>query len=588
MAEFALDRKVAQDYLQSKRTFNGQSVVYSVPPFLNGLVSPNGAMLASEDQVAAAIRQNDPQGYQAVVQNIPETMDRASISGNTINYTEAPDEGFGEDWLAPVMMIAGYGAAGAMNGAFSGVPGVEGAGANLSSVGGSGGLNDVMGSGFNPGSAGADASWGATTGNMMPPAQAPSAAQYAEWGMKEVAPGTWTQGGAAPGAWQTAMASAGVPASTIGSVASNVAKGFGLKEAMQLAGLAAPVIGSLLSSGAVKDAVGAQQQATDAGISRIEANTPAALETIRRAQETGAAGQNEALSATLAALQKNYDEGVVRQDAATAETIGDLRRQYDEGVTEQRGAFDTARTNLKPYTDAGANAVRTLDAGVAPGGDLVRRFSQSDLEADPVYNNGLKFGLDQGKDAINARSLMAGNYDSGATLKALTRFGNDYGTTKAEGSYNRFTGDQNNTYNRLMGVTNVGQNATNAENTLGFNTASNIANQGNSMATTVGNFRDNNASRIAGQGNALATTAGGFRTGTANSIATGLNTSATNDANIRIGANNNIVQLLTGMGNARGAASIATGNNFSNAATGVGNYLTGSATLDRILAANRR
>lgn len=136
-------------------------------------------------------------------------------------------------------------------------------------------------------------------------------------------------------------------------------------------------------------------------------------------------------------------------------------------------------------------------------GSLTRKFTQADLEADPVYQNGLKFGLDQGTGAINARAIANGGYDSGATLKALTRFGNDYGTTKAEGSYNRFTGDQNNTYNKLMGTTTLGANASagvgNQAVALGQNQAG--------LATDIGNAQ---AAGIVGGANAMSNAFGGI------------------------------------------------------------------------------
>jgi hypothetical protein len=50
-------------------------------------------------------------------------------------------------------------------------------------------------------------------------------------------------------------------------------------------------------------------------------------------------------------------------------------------------------------------------------GSLLRKFGLSDLEADPVYQTGLKFGLDTGKNAINQRAIAGGGYNSGATLK---------------------------------------------------------------------------------------------------------------------------------------------------------------------------
>lgn len=122
-------------------------------------------------------------------------------------------------------------------------------------------------------------------------------------------------------------------------------------------------------------------------------------------------------------------------------------------------------------------------------GSLLKKFSSSDLAADPVYQSGLQFGADQGAGAINARATAGGMYDSGATLKALTRFGNDYGSTKANESYNRFTNDQNNTFNRLSGASGTGQVATNQVASAGSSMANNVSNDltgaGNSRAAGI-------------------------------------------------------------------------------------------------------
>jgi hypothetical protein len=108
-------------------------------------------------------------------------------------------------------------------------------------------------------------------------------------------------------------------------------------------------------------------------------------------------------------------------------------------------------------------------------GSMLRKFSQADLDADLVYNKGLQFGLDEGAKQLNRRASALGSYDSGATLKALTRFANDYGETKAAGAYDRFTADKLNTYNMLMGTTNVGQNAIQTDSQTGSNIAQAVA-----------------------------------------------------------------------------------------------------------------
>lgn len=137
----------------------------------------------------------------------------------------------------------------------------------------------------------------------------------------------------------------------------------------------------------------------------------------------------------------------------------------EEAIAEQRREFDINQGNLRPFITEGQQSISRLgdllgvsgNSGATGYGDLARKFNASDLAADPVYNSGLQFGLDQGVNAINARNIANGTgFDSGATLKQLTRYANDYGTTKAEGAYNRFTNDQNNLYAKLSGQASTG------------------------------------------------------------------------------------------------------------------------------------
>jgi len=175
------------------------------------------------------------------------------------------------------------------------------------------------------------------------------------------------------------------------------------------------------------------------------------------------------------------------------------------GIAEQARQYDLARSDQAPFMETGVAANARLRAllGLDGGeGELTRRFTDADLQSDPVYKSGLEFGLNEGRGGINARAIAGGGYDSGATLKALTRWGNDYGSTKAEGAYNRFNADNTNVYNRLAGVSGAGQAATNAVQTAGTNAANNTS----ELLTGAGNAR---AAGIVGGANAWAGALGG-------------------------------------------------------------------------------
>lgn len=129
-------------------------------------------------------------------------------------------------------------------------------------------------------------------------------------------------------------------------------------------------------------------------------------------------------------------------------------------------------------------------------GSLMRKFTMADRDADPVYQSGLEFGLNEGTKAINNRAGAGGAFLSGATLKALTRFGNDYGSTKAGEARNRFVSDQDSQYNRLAGIAGTGQSATNQVSSAGAGYAA----RAGEYITQGGNA---SAAGTMGRGNAL-------------------------------------------------------------------------------------
>lgn len=200
------------------------------------------------------------------------------------------------------------------------------------------------------------------------------------------------------------------------------------------------------------------------------------------------------------ALQANAaSDAADQQYAAANSAIGEQARQYNQ-----------TRSDNAPFlaTGTAANQRLRMLLGLDPAsndpasGSLVKKFGINDLNADPVYQSGLQFGADQGRDAINARATQSGMYDSGATLKALSRFGNDYGSTKANESFNRFNTANDSTYNKLAGVSGTGQVATGQVAAAGANAADNISNN----ITGAGNAR---AAGIVGGANAWGNALGG-------------------------------------------------------------------------------
>lgn len=166
-------------------------------------------------------------------------------------------------------------------------------------------------------------------------------------------------------------------------------------------------------------------------------------------------------------------------------------------IAEQRRQFDLTRSDFAPYRDAGTKAITSLsDQTVGPNAPLTRRFTMEDLDADPVYQASLRFGLDEGQKAIERRARATGTFGSGGTLKELQRYTTDYTGAKAGEAFNRFQTEGTNIYNKLAGVAGTGQTAANTVAQAGQNTANNVS------QTLVGQGNARGAASIA-QANAI-------------------------------------------------------------------------------------
>lgn len=131
--------------------------------------------------------------------------------------------------------------------------------------------------------------------------------------------------------------------------------------------------------------------------------------------------------------------------------------------------------NSNPATSAVAANSGTQPLPNSQYGSLLRPFSQNDLNNDVVYNTGLDFGLNQGTKAIDRISSARGGFESGATLKALADYANDYGSQKASAASDRFVANKDQTYNFLNNVANRGVNSVAAVTGAGQNAANNIS-----------------------------------------------------------------------------------------------------------------
>lgn len=172
-------------------------------------------------------------------------------------------------------------------------------------------------------------------------------------------------------------------------------------------------------------------------------------------------------------------------DAADAQ-VGAVR----DANQLQDKQFQQTREDYKPYREAGYSALNRLsdllglssNTGATGYGSLTKPISVGDVTSDPGY----QFGLDQGLKAVQGSAAARGALNSGATLKALTRYGNDYATTKYGDAYNRVKSERDTLYNRYAGIADTAQTAT------------------GSVAQAGQNYVNNASANLIGAGNARA------------------------------------------------------------------------------------
>lgn len=174
---------------------------------------------------------------------------------------------------------------------------------------------------------------------------------------------------------------------------------------------------------------------------------------------------------------------------AAREQLALQKRMYEEGVARQQ-----------PWLQAGQNALAKL----VTASDYTP-FGMSQFQADPGY----AFRLSEGQKALERSAAARGGLLSGATGKALTRYGQDMGSQEYMNAFNRYQSERQARLGPLQSLAGVGQTSANTLGTAGQNYANaanvlgmtNAANQGN-LALQAGNIR---ASQYGGYGNALNT-----------------------------------------------------------------------------------
>jgi len=132
-------------------------------------------------------------------------------------------------------------------------------------------------------------------------------------------------------------------------------------------------------------------------------------------------------------------------------------------IAETQRQFDLLREDQKPYREAGVDALAKLRGLID--------FDPTPNALAVMSTPGYQFGLDQGRAALEGSAAARGGLYSGAALKELTKFGNDYGTTKYDQAWNREQTGFGNRWGRLAALAGIGQTATQQTGEAGMRTA---------------------------------------------------------------------------------------------------------------------
>jgi hypothetical protein len=177
------------------------------------------------------------------------------------------------------------------------------------------------------------------------------------------------------------------------------------------------------------------------------------------------------------------------------------------GLQEQM--YDNTMANEAPFVQAGQGATSQLNyllgIGTPNGGSTAASSTaggygslnapftaQTFKTLSPAY----QFQLQQGAQGTLNQAASAQGAESGAALKDLQSYNQNFANTSFNNAFNQYQTQQNNVFNRLSGLATLGQAAASNQATGGSSYAGNIGN-------TASNIGGAQASGTVGAANAL-------------------------------------------------------------------------------------
>ena len=185
--------------------------------------------------------------------------------------------------------------------------------------------------------------------------------------------------------------------------------------------------------------------------------------------------------------------GASENRKAASQASDAATRANEQAMALQRQMFDEQKAMSAPYREAGVTGQNRLmellglgpNTGAAGYGKYGRDFSMADYQADPGY----AFRLSEGQKAIDRSAAARGGTQSGAALRAATRYGQEAGSQEYGRAYDRYQTNRSNQLAPLGSLMTSGQNA-----------AANAGAAAGNYGTSAGNLMSTSG---VNQGNAL-------------------------------------------------------------------------------------
>ena len=191
-----------------------------------------------------------------------------------------------------------------------------------------------------------------------------------------------------------------------------------------------------------------------------------------------------AAGATLLGAKMSSDaaKSAARTTAASADRASDVQREMFERNVELQ----------EPWRKAGETALNKL----IPLATEYTPFGMQQFQADPGYG----FRMSEGMKALERSAAARGGLLSGATGKALQRFGQEMGSQEYQNAFNRYQAEREARLNPLQSLAGVGQTVAGKLGEAGTQFANTMGNIGMGQAQTAAQSK---LARASTYGNAI-------------------------------------------------------------------------------------